>query len=181
MAICSFISSVYAYLFLKKLYNIIVDNDYPSFKTRHKCFLFLCNSKCRIKAFSSPNSSSKRYLFCNSKKVHCQIRHLQSILQKFLKNTHYDCSSFLEIIVSKDLGSDLHARNVATTKSFLFNLVLESNNFFVYTKFTLYVGGSFLLKIMQIKVPCSIKLLLELSCMYVEIIRRILSQRMGEK
>ena len=84
-------------------------------------------------------------------------------------------------MVSKDLGSVLHARIGTTTKSFLLHLVLESKNFFVYTKFTLYVGGTFLLKIMQIKVPCSIQLLLELSCMYVEIIRRILYQRMGEK
>ena len=57
-------------------------------------------------------------------------------------------------MVSKDLGSVLHAGIGTVTKSFLFNLVIESNNIFVYTNFTLYVGGPFLLKIMQIKVPC---------------------------
>ena len=74
------------------------------------------------------------------------------MLQECFNNAHYDSSSFQETMVSKDLGSDLHARIGTATKSFLFNLVLESNNFFVYSKFTLYVGGPFLLKIMQIKV-----------------------------
>ena len=64
---------------------------------------------------------------------------VQSILPECFDNAYYDCSSFLETMVSKDLGSDLHARIGNATKSFLFNLVLESKNFFVYTKFTVHV------------------------------------------